>query len=174
MKRALPLLNLVGVLLLSTLCIIQWQINRRINLEVNRLEKIRLDQEARIAEQEKAAKAAATDLELFREQLHATVRSRKAAEDKVHVLEQDNHQLAAERDQLKESVRQWTEAVAARDEQLKLAVEHLEKAGRERNEAVLKFNDLAEKYNGVVTNLNQRTADFNALVEKYNKLAKSQ
>jgi hypothetical protein len=44
-------------------------------------------------------------------------------------------------------VLQWTAAVTARDEQLQAARDQLEKLATDRNDAVLKFNALAEKYN---------------------------
>ena len=55
MKRALMWINLVGVTALAVLCVVQWQRDRRLNLEINRLEKQHYAQQERIAEQEKTA-----------------------------------------------------------------------------------------------------------------------
>ena len=171
MKRALPLINLGGVLLLAALCAFQWHINRQVNLEANRLEKTRLEQAAKIEDQEKTIRGNLADLELFRDQLQTAAATLKETEKKLRVTQRVVAQLTQERDQLKESIVRWSEAVAARDEQLKEAASQIQSLADDRNAAVSKFNDLAEKYNSVVGDLNNRTRDFNELVEKYNTLA---
>ena len=45
-------------------------------------------------------------------------------------------------------------AVAQRDQALKQASSEFQKVANERNDAILKFNDLAGKYNAVVKQLN--------------------
>lgn len=173
MNRPLQYFNLAGVLTLAALCAFQWQINRRVNLEANRLEKTRLELSREIAEQEETIHGCRADLEAFREQLQSTARSLKETESRLRDAERANIQLTAERDQLKENVAKWTDAVKERDEQLAQAREQIQTLAADRNRAVVKFNELAEKYNATVADLNNRTKDFNSLVEKYNELAKA-
>ena len=171
--RALHFFNLFGVLALAALCVFQWQINRDLNLRTNALEKTRLEQTARIEDQQKQIKGQAADLDSFREHLQRATADLKSAESNLVVSRWEAQQLNSERDQLKESVAEWSKAVAQRDEQLTRAAEQLKKLADDRNDAVARFNELAAKHNTVVEDLNARTREFNSLVDRYNALAKS-
>ena len=52
MKR-LHYINFFGVIVLAVLCAMQWQHDRMLNLDVNRLEKTRLEQATKLAEQDR-------------------------------------------------------------------------------------------------------------------------
>jgi chromosome segregation ATPase len=186
MNRFLHWFNLAGVLALALLCVLQWRMNRQLNLDLNAAAKARQQQAARLDDQEKHLKGGASDLDGFREQLTRATASLKETELKLAALDRQVKQLTNERDQLKTSVTNWAAAVTARDTQLRQAGADLKKLADDRNAAVLKFNEVATKqndlvkelerrtkeHNAVVETLNQRTREFNALVEKYNTLAK--
>jgi chromosome segregation ATPase len=186
MNRFLHWFNLAGVLALALLCVLQWRMNRQLNLDLNAAAKARQQQAARLDDQEKRLKGGASDLDGFREQLTRATASLKETELKLAALDRQVKQLTNERDQLKTSVTNWAAAVTARDTQLRQAGADLKKLADDRNAAVLKFNEVATKqndlvkelerrtkeHNAVVETLNQRTREFNALVEKYNTLAK--
>jgi chromosome segregation ATPase len=172
-NRALQLFNLFGVVMLAGLCAVQWQTNRHLNLEINRLEKIRLEQSARNDDQRRQIEGCAADLDSFREQLARVNASAGESHGRLGAAEKELAQLSAERDQLKTSVTNWAEAVSIRDARLKENHEQLQKLADDRNEAVTRFNDLAAKYNAAVSDLNGRTKEFNALVEKYNAVVKA-
>lgn len=173
MTRALQYINLAGVLVLAAVCAGQWQINRKVNLEANRLEKIRIEQEQRLDERDKTIKGNMADLDAFRDQIQTLSKSLKESETKSAQLEGKLAQADADREQLKENLAKWTEAVRLRDEELVKAREQIQTLANDRNSAVEKFNELAEKYNGVVQDLNKRTEELNGLIERYNKLAKA-
>ncbi|MCI0534347.1 MAG: hypothetical protein L0Z50_03890 [Verrucomicrobiales bacterium] len=172
MTRSLQLINFFGVLALVALCVVQWRANRQVNLELIALEKTRLEHVAKLEEQERIIKGLTVDLDSFREQLARANVTAMDTESRLVSAERTVLQLTNERDQLKASVANWANAVTARDEQLKAAAEQLQKLAADRDEAVTKFHELAEKHNEVVKNLNERNRQFNELVEKYNKLAK--
>ncbi len=172
MSRRLQWFNLTGVLALAVLCVLQWHMNRQLNLDLNAVERARQEQSARLDEQHKKLKGGASDLDEFREQLAHTTAAMKEAEAKLFALDRQVKQLTSERDQLKSSVTNWAAAVAARDAQLKNAVAELQQLANDRNAAVLKFNEVATKQNESVKELDRRTREFNTLVEKYNALAK--
>jgi len=173
MTRGLQMVNLAGVLILVAVCVGQWKINRAVNLEANRLEKTRIEQQARLEEQEKTIKGCMADLDTFREQIQALSKSLKESGAKAAELESKLAHADADREQLKDSIAKWTEAVKLRDEELTKARDQIQKLADDRNAAVQKFNELAEKYNSVVQDLNKRGEEFNALVDKYNKLAQT-
>jgi chromosome segregation ATPase len=173
MTRGLQIVNFAGVVILAAVCVGQWKINRNVNLEANRLEKTRIEQQQRIEEQDKTIKGCMADLDTFREQIQTLSRSLKETEVKAAELEMKLARTEADREQLKENVARWAEAVQLRDEELTRAREQIEKLAEDRNGAVEKFNELAEKYNSTVQDLNQRGEEFNALVERYNKLAQA-
>jgi chromosome segregation ATPase len=165
MNRSMPLINLLGVLLLAGLCIAQWQVNRRANLQLIELDRANQAQRVEMAEQEKTIKGQAADLDSFRQQLIRAHTTLKETETRLATTEKEVRQVSLERDQLRVSVTNWAAAVTARDEKLKGANEELQKLAIDRNEVVGKFNELAENYNSVVKDLNEiraRSAGTNA------------
>jgi chromosome segregation ATPase len=150
-----PRLNLAGVLVLVALCVLQWRGDRALNLEVNRLEKTRLSQETKIAEQVKNLHGLNDDLALFEEELTRAQSELGESRKKLQELERSQPQLATERDQLKESVTNWANAVAARDERLATANTRIQELADQLNGSIQKFNELATNYNAIVQNLNE-------------------
>lgn len=159
--RALQFINLAGVLALGVLCVAQWQDNRQFNQEINRLEAIRLSQSEQLAGQ-------ARDLDSLRAHLPRLTGELKETEGKLALSQRAAAELGAERDQLKQSVKNWAEAVNARDEQIKAANEQILELAGQIKQTALKYNELATNYNALVTQLNERTAAYNDLVTKYN------
>jgi chromosome segregation ATPase len=153
--KALPWVNLFGVLAVAGLCIFQWQNNRQLNLDLNQLEKIRLDQAAKIAQQEQDIHGLETDLAHFKEDLTKTQGELSDTRKKLHVAERDVQQLTAERDQLKASISNWIAAVEVRDKRLVEANAKINELADAANAAIKKFNDLATNYNNVVKELNE-------------------
>jgi chromosome segregation ATPase len=171
MKR-LHYFNLIGVFSVVALCVVQWQINRRLNLDLRQLEKTRLGHETRIAEQDRTMKGLSSDLESFRERFRRADTEAKETGRKLDDSERRMNQLERERDQLRESVTHWAGAVTMRDEQIKEANGRIRGLADELNAAIRKFNDLATNYNAAMNDLNTRTRDYNALLERYNAVVK--
>jgi chromosome segregation ATPase len=140
-------LNFVGVIALAILCSFQWQTNSRLNLETQSLEKTKLEQAATIDQQDRTIKNDAADLDDLRMRLSLSETALAEADQKVATDE-------AELKQLKAALDKWVAAVAQRDQALKQAGSEIQKVANERNDAILKFNDLAGKYNAVVKQLN--------------------
>jgi chromosome segregation ATPase len=136
MNRVLQWVNFVGVLALACLCVVQWKVNRRLNLETADLERVRIVQDAKISEQSKTIRDQAADLDEFRTRV-------RLSEDALADAERKLRALQAERDRLATSLNQYAAAVTQRDAVIKQAAAEIE-------EAVKKFNDLATKYNGLV------------------------
>ena len=168
MKR-LGWINLLGVLALAALCAVQWQRDRRLNLEVNRLEKERIAQQEKFSEQEKAASGLSADLARFKEQFKEAHTNANDARKAVRKMEQENAQLARERDHLKASVTNWSAAVTARDESLRQANERLRDTTLRLNESILKFNELASNYNASVQRFNDLATNYNSVVTQLNE-----
>ena len=168
MKR-LSWINLVGVLLIAALCALQWQANRRMNLEVNRLEKERLAQQEKISEQEKAANGLNADLARFKEQFKEAHSDANEARHSLRKLESENAQLLRERDQLRISVTNWATAVSARDESLKEMHGRLRDTAARLNESILKFNELASNHNASIKRFNELATNYNSVVTQLNE-----
>ena len=161
MTRMILVLNFCGVLALAVLCCLQWNMNRQLNLKAIALEKIRLEQIAQLAEQDLKIRGYIADLDEFRGRLTLAESQLKELETKLNVmtaarneLAMQNSQLIAQRDQLKLNLDKWVAAVAERDAVIKQASEQIQKLTMDRNEAVVKFNDLAGKYNALVKDWN--------------------
>ena len=173
MNRALHYFNLFGVAVLAVVCVMQWRINRELNLRTVQLEKEGLADRARIEDQDRQLKGHAADLDSFREHVQRARTELQTAESNLVMSRRELERASSEREGLKQSIASWSKAVAERDEQIKHASDLLQKLGTERNEVVGKFNDLAKKHNRVVEVLNERTREYNAVVDRFNALAKA-
>ncbi|MDB5303366.1 MAG: hypothetical protein JWM97_915 [Phycisphaerales bacterium] len=162
MIRFLQFFNLVGVVALAVLCGFQWNVNRKANLELITLDGVRQSQASKIVEQAATIKRYAEDIEDLRDRLSRAEASLDETTGKLTAANAEGKKLTAERDELKSSVTTWMAAVAERDAALKQSREQQEKLGKERNEAITKFNDLATKYNGIVKELNDSRAKSGA------------
>src|SRR5687767_12487479 len=101
MNRSLQYLNFLGILALAVLCVVQWRMNRRVNLEASALEKTRLEQAARLEDQDNTIKGYAADLDGFREQLARASLDLKETEASLAAAQREIRQLNSERDQLR-------------------------------------------------------------------------
>jgi len=143
MNRVLQWVNLLGVLALAGLCGLQWDVNRRLNLETADLERRRIADEAKIDEQSKTIRDQAADLDEFRTRVRLSEDALADAEKKLRAMQ-------ADRDRLATSQRLYAAAVTQRDAVIKQAAAEIQEVLNDRNEAVKKFNDLAGKYNAMV------------------------
>jgi len=165
MTRILTIFNLVGVIVLAGLCAAQWKVNRQVNQEAIASEQVRIAQVGKLADDNRTIAGYAADLEELRQRLTASEAALKETGDKLadktvefNHLQAERDQIAAERDELKGALEKWIVAVAARDAALKQADEQIAKVVADRNTAVMQFNDLARKYNGIVKELNDERA----------------
>jgi chromosome segregation ATPase len=163
-------INLLGVLALAALCAVQWQRDRRLNLEVNRLEKARQAQDVKISEQEKAASGLSADLARFKEQFKEAHVDASEARTTLRKVEQENAQLAHEREQLKASVTNWSAAVTARDNSIRELNDRLRDTTARLNDSIVKFNELATNYNASVQRFNELATNYNSVVTQLNEL----
>ena len=169
MKRALMWINLMGAAALAVLCVVQWQRDRRLNLEINRLEKEHYAQQARISEQEKTAKGLQADLARFKEQFNTAHSSANEARNTLRTRENENAQLLHERDQLKASVTNWVEAVSTRDERLREVNERMRDIAARLNDSVVKYNELTTNYNASIKRFNDLATNYNSVVNQLNE-----
>ena len=157
MKRV-AYINLVGVCALASLCVAQWQHDRRLNLQINGLEKTRLEQAGKLTEQERSLRGVNADLAQFKEQFSKAQSELSASLQNLRAAERLTNQFTLERQQLKSSVTNWANAVAARDQRLKEANAEISRLANELNASIRKYNELASNYNGVVKDLNELRA----------------
>lgn len=155
MNRRLQFINLFGVLALVVLCVIQWNNNRHLNLEINRLEKNRLAQDEKLSEQEKTIHGLTDDLSRFKEQFTRAHEEAADARKKLHTAEQENEQLLGQCGQLRENLTNWMNAVTERDAQIKIANERITEFAERLNDSIQKFNQLATNHNEVVARYNE-------------------
>jgi len=163
MNRLLTLVNFLGVLALAGLCALQWRTNTALTQTADRLEQTRLEQSAKIAEQEKSLKSITADLDDTRQKLTKSESSLTDAQRKIVADATEKSQILAQRDQLtqqrddlKTAVEKWTAAVSDRDHALNQANDQLQRAQNERNDAATKYNDLVTKYNQAVKDLSAK------------------
>ncbi len=163
MNRTLQFANLIGVAALAVLCFMQWNANRRVNLEASALEKVRIEQSAQIEQQEKNIKGQAADLDNFREQLALGSAALKETDAKLAKAGREIGHLESEREQLKSSVTNWAAAVTLRDERIKEGNERIRQLGEDLNASIRKFNELAETHGKLVKNWNDQQEKLAAM-----------
>lgn len=163
MKSSLAVGNLVGVVLLSGICALQWSDARQLRLRAEALEKERSELRISNEEREKALGNAKADLEQFRAQVTRDHEGRQAAEAGLSKARADIRELSAERDRLNSALTAWREAVASRDERLMHAQESLAEVGQSRNAAIEQFNTLARSHREAVERLNAVIQELNRL-----------
>jgi predicted nucleic acid-binding Zn-ribbon protein len=158
-------LNLLGVVLLAGLCATQWNANRLLNLANIDLNKTDQEQARSIAAQQATIKGLQDDLNDFRSRLMLSEEAVKKDESRIAELTRDRDRtreqlgrMTAERDEMRESLTKWEAAVKERDEALKKAVDEIQTLAKDRNDNVVKYNELAVKYNAVVKDLNESRA----------------
>jgi chromosome segregation ATPase len=150
MNGQLKYMNLFGALALAALCIAQWQRDRRLNLEVGRLDQVRLQQGAKIDEQAGLLKGLNEDLGQLKTSLGNEQSLRSQAEQKVVSTESVNQQLSVEQDQLKAAITNWAIAVVLRDERMKEANARIEQLAADLNASIRKYNELITNRNAAV------------------------
>jgi septal ring factor EnvC (AmiA/AmiB activator) len=143
MNRLFSLFNFVGVAALCVLCCVQWQANSRLEANVEQLDQTRIEQSGKIAEQDRTLKNDAADLEDLRQRL-------SMSESALKTTIADRDRFGAENKQLKAALDKWIAAVKERDAAIKQAGDVIQKLAAERNDAIAKFNELADKYNALV------------------------
>lgn len=169
MNRTLQWINLGGVLALAVLSGWQWQTNRQLNHEVQRIEGMRLKQIEELEQKEQALAGYRADLEVFRKSITDSGESLTSARDQAAKVGRELAQAARDREELKAAVAKWSEAVQLRDEQIKKGNQDLESLVKQRNDAVDQLNALVKKYDQLVLELNARTEKYNALVTELNQ-----
>jgi len=155
MNRALQYFNLFGMLALAALCVVQWQHDRRLNLQTIQLEKTRQAQQQKISEQEETVRGVSADLADFKQRFKAEHQDLEDTKRKLREGENTVASLTAERNQLNESITNWTAAVAQRDALMKEANRRIEGLSTQLNASIEKYNELATNYDNVVKDLNQ-------------------
>ncbi len=150
MNGQLKYFNLFGVVVLACLCVTQWLHDRRLNLEIKRIDQVRLEQSAKIEEQANRLKGLNEDLDQLKASLVTERGLRSQVEQNLETAEAANEKLILERDQLKGAISNWVNAVALRDERMKEANARIEELAADLNASIRKYNDLVTNYNAAV------------------------
>lgn len=160
MKAGLHYFNLLGVLALAILCVAQWQHDRQLNLDLNRSERLRLEQTAKIGGLEAARKGLEEDLG----QLKAAFSAQQGANAQVArdlVLSiSTNQQLLAEQQTWRATLTNYAQTVAIQNDRIKEANARIEALASNLNQSIGKYNRLVTNYNAVVGELNALRKGF--------------
>ncbi len=160
MKNALLKVNLIGVLLLTALCVLQWRAQYHLQGRYASLEKQHDTLQRAKEEGERMLTEAKGDLEQFRAQVMQSHQARKEAEKSMTAVRSELLDLSAERDRLHAVLITWKEAVTARDQRLEQLQRTLDESVKARNDVVEKFNLLARSQNQAVERLNAALAEL--------------
>lgn len=156
--KGLQVANLIGVLALAGVCAVQWKRDRQLNLEVIRLEKIRLEQSAQLTNQAQSIRGLTADLTEFKERFAQSNLELTELRDKLRESDREVQHLTLEREQLKNSITNWAHAVEIRDDRLKEANAQIQELADKLNSSVRKYNELVTLHNTVVKELNDLRA----------------
>ncbi|MBL9168879.1 MAG: hypothetical protein JNN07_14160 [Verrucomicrobiales bacterium] len=101
MNRFLGPLNLVGVLVLSGICLFQWEASRRAQLERVAQTKVHYELLAKVEEQAGQIRDSNADRDRFRDQLTKVSTSWKETGEELAALRRERAAWLVERDSLK-------------------------------------------------------------------------
>lgn len=147
MNRLVTYFNFLGIVALAILCMIQWEADSRLNSQLNATNRIRLEQAGRLNEQDATLEQNSTDLADLRQRLALAESDLK---DNGQKLDAANER----RDQLKSELDKSVAACTTRDQEIGQASDEIKKLAGERDDAIHKFNDLADKYNALIKQMN--------------------
>lgn len=170
--KALAWINVLGVLCLAGLCARQWTMNRDLNLQVVSLDRTRQEQARKIDEQDRAIRGYLADLDDFRARVERLDKELKKTQDDLAAARVENDKTAAARDRaiaerdrwhadfnsLREALDKWVAAVKQRDKEIQKAISEIQALVKVRDEAVSRFNELANRYNALVAEVNKSAA----------------
>lgn len=155
MNRTLTWANLFGVAVLAGLCLVQWQANRRLQLEARELRQKAADRSSELTAKKGTLAQQSDALLALREELARCRTNLDQALRQQQTLEAELQAAAGIRDELKASVTNWTAAVAQREDQLLQMGERQRQLVEARDEAIAKHNELAGKYRELVGRWNE-------------------
>jgi len=151
MNQFLKYLNFLGILALALLCAGQWKTNSWLNAQLFTWHEKSNQQAVTITQQAQTLKENAADLDDFRQRLTlAESQLTKAETDLVTTRQQRDH-LAALRDKLLAAVTQRDQVIKEQTDGLNKQVDSIHLLEHERDQAIVKFNDLVTKYNALVS-----------------------
>jgi hypothetical protein len=173
MTRSLSILNLALLALLGGLCVYQWRNEYRDSLQITQLQRETSEQRVKLDEQARTARRQGDDASSFKEQiarLQVIAESSEALSRTnrwlASQLEKDRVQFADQAAQWMKAVEAYKSAVLSRDESIKTLREQRETllqrerdAASRANEAVLAYNQLAEKYKAAVNRYTNSAGD---------------
>ena len=143
MNQFLAVSNFSGIVVLCVLSAAQWKTNSDLEKRADQLDRTRAQQTAKLADQDITLKNDAEELEDLRQRL-------ATSESSLQAVTAEKNRLASESRELKAALDKWMAAVKTRDAALQHANDLIQKLAVERNDAIAKFNDLADKYNTLV------------------------
>jgi septal ring factor EnvC (AmiA/AmiB activator) len=149
MRCVIEAFNLLGVLVLAVLCVIQWQVNSRVNQRADKLDATRIEQAEKLDDDDRTIKGQAIDLEEFRQRITLAETQLKDNEVKLNQMTFERNQLSQQRDQYKFALSKWIAAVGERDAAIRKASVEIQNLARQRNDAIAQMNDLVVKYNAL-------------------------
>ena len=154
MNRSLQYVNLLGVMLLTGLCVFQWKTDQSLHFELRRLDRTRVEQSEKIVEQQQEMEGLSRDIGIIKDQFTTIHSNFLNARKELAATELENARLKGEGEQLRSNNVAWKNAVALRDERLAETARQLLSVTEKANDSIRKFNDLATNYNAVVDQLN--------------------
>src|ERR1700683_1420204 len=124
MNRLVTYFNFLGIVALAILCMIQWDANSRIYSQPHVTNRIRLEQAAKLNEQDATLNQNSTDLADLRQRLSLAASDLKDVSEKLDAANQ-------KRDQLKSEVDKTVAACTARDQEIGQASDEIKKLAGE-------------------------------------------
>ncbi len=174
MTRYFDYLNLTLLVVLGSLCLVQWSHEKDYGRQLTELRQTATNQADKLAVQGEAIQRAGEDLDGFKREIvnfkaqadenNALIRQQKA---RIFLLDEEKDRVTHQLADWKKALDEYKKAVATRDDNIKTLLtqrEQLVTANKEvaakANQAVVAYNDLTTKYEDVVTR-------YNALAARY-------
>ncbi|MEN9359110.1 MAG: hypothetical protein RL095_645 [Verrucomicrobiota bacterium] len=161
-------INLLGLLLLGSVCLWQWRREAGLRHQLSAQSQLACRQEARHRDLESEKSRLAADLELFRQQAKTQGEALELERTKRLETESKLHLASGENAQLKRSLAEWTGALQARETRLAEISMQRDKIAAQLHQAATTCTELHRQAETALHLLQQRTEDCNRLTQELN------
>ncbi|MFT3990925.1 MAG: hypothetical protein QM680_05895 [Luteolibacter sp.] len=143
-SRILPILNLVGCILITSLILAQWLKERKLDQRIETLTQELSDSQAQYESEKKRAESLDRDVLQLKESIESAAATKKELEDTLAKLTaeqnaavtQANTVISETNTAIQDQVKVWEKAIADRDSRIRALNENLVATRQKLNEAI--------------------------------------
>lgn len=148
--RSLPLLNFLGVLALSGICVMQWIRHHTTDQQLQRTQEALQRMESDLHVRTSAETGVKSDLDAFKNRWMESQQNAQELQARLQEAQKELTQAHAQTEEWTRQKAQWTGAISNREARLREALDQIRVLNAELQARAQKYNQLASNYNQVI------------------------